>query len=160
MIGIIFQHLITLILTAGATPAPVGGAGWRSKGETNTAADRKGNTSGTFRDWGIGKTVPVVQSPPNLHQVSGIRESISALAFHVWLNHPGQCVRCWTKLILALSLSDSQRRGRRIRRGEGKEKEDVGLSKVKKREHLVAKVASAPCLIKTSTHRSNFIILP
>lgn len=46
------------------------------------------------------EVVPVLQSPPNLHQVSGIKESISALAFHVWLNHPGQCVRCWTKLIL------------------------------------------------------------
>lgn len=72
--------------------------------------DRKGNTSGTLWDWGRGKTVPVVQSPPNLHQVSGIRESISALAFHVWLNHPGQCVRCWTKWIHS---PKRKRRGRR-----------------------------------------------
>lgn len=102
MIGIVFQHLIILIPTRGGRRFDTGGrVGWQSGGETNTAADRRGNTSGTFWDWGRGKTVPVVQSPPNLHQVSGIKESISALAFHVWLNHPGQCVRCWTKLILS-----------------------------------------------------------
>ena len=99
-IGIIFQHFITLILKQG-TDFDVGGrVGWQSRGETNTAADRRGSTSGTFWDCGRGKTVPGVQSLPNLHQVSGIKGSISALAFHVWLNHPGQCVRCWTKRIL------------------------------------------------------------
>lgn len=63
---------------------------WPSKGETNTGMDRRGNTSGTFLDWGWGKIVPALQSPPNLHQVSGIKGSISDLAFNVWLNHPGQ----------------------------------------------------------------------
>lgn len=98
MIVIIFQHLLLLILTQGNFDRGWR-VGWQSRVETNSAADRKGNTSGTFWDWGRGKTVPVVQSLPNLHQVSGIKESISALAFHVWLNHPGQCVRCWTKWI-------------------------------------------------------------
>lgn len=62
-----------------------------SKGETNTDTGRGGNTSGTFLDWGRGKAVPAAQSPPKLHQVSGIKGSISALAFRIWLHHPGQC---------------------------------------------------------------------
>lgn len=111
-------------------------AGWQSRAETNTAVDSKGNTSGTFWDWQRGKTVPVVQSLPNLHQVSGIKGSISALDFHVWLNHPGQCVRCWTKWILSK------------KRSYKKKKKNPRLSAVLRR-FLMAKEESVPCLIKT-----------
>ena len=133
MIGIVFQDLISLIQIQRPTLTQAGGVGWQSGGETNTAVDRKGNTSGTFWDWGRGKTVPEVQSLPNLHQVSGIKESISALAFHVWLNHPGQCVRCWTKLIHSKKKEE--------KRKEEEEEEDLGLSTVQRRGFLVAKVS-------------------
>lgn len=48
--------------------------------------------------------VPVVKSLPNLHQVLGIKGSISALTFYVWLNHTGQRVRCWTKQIVSKKM--------------------------------------------------------
>lgn len=40
------------------------------------------------------------------------------------------------------------------------EEEDLGLSTVQTRRFLMAKVGSAPCLIKTPFCRGNFIILP
>lgn len=141
-----FQHLLSNPNTG--TDVDRGWrVGWQSRVETNTAADRKGNTSGTFWDWGGGKTVPVVQSPPNLHQVSGIKESISALAFHVWLNHPGQCVRCWTKRILSKKEEDD---------GE-EEEEDLGLSTVRRGRFLMTRV-KYPFLIKIPFCWSYFII--
>lgn len=125
---IMFQHSVTLIPTQ-----ELGNrgwiSGWQSRAETNTAVDSKGNTSGTFWDWQRGKTVPVVQSLPNLHQVSGIKGSISALDFHVWLNHPGQCVRCWTKWILSKKRSKKKKK-----KEKKKQKKQLNWGSVQSRE--------------------------
>lgn len=90
MIGVTFQTLYPPNPNTGADFVTGWRDVWPSKGETNTGTDRRGNTSGTFLDWGRGKIVPATQSLPNLHQVLGIKGSISDLAFCVWLNHPGQ----------------------------------------------------------------------